>query len=125
MVVYRRETRRRPVLLIVAVVSLVLVTLDSRGNGIIDSVRSGAREALQPVQSVVDSAFEPVRNAADGITGYGALKDENATLRCAVRTKRCAVGSLAVARSAPRWASSSACSTCRPSRTPPVLRRVS
>jgi rod shape-determining protein MreC len=81
MVVYRRETRRRPVLLIVAVVALVLVTLDSRGNGLIDSVRSVAREALQPVQSVVDSAFDPVRDAAEGITSYGSVKDENARLR--------------------------------------------
>src|SRR5262245_17562710 len=80
MVVYRRETRRRPVILIVAVLSIVLVTIDSRGNGAIDSVKDVARQALQPVQSVVDSAFDPVRNAAEGITGYGALKDENAQL---------------------------------------------
>lgn len=81
MVVYRRETRQRPVLLIVAVLSLVLVTLDSRGSGVIDSVREVAREALQPVQSVVDSAFEPVRNAAEGLTEYGSVKEENARLR--------------------------------------------
>jgi len=81
MVVYRRETRRRPVLLIVAIAALVLVTLDSRGNGVIDGVRNVAREALQPVQSVVDSAFEPVRDAAEGVTGYGNVKDENARLR--------------------------------------------
>ena len=81
MVVYRQETRRRPVLLIVAISALVLVTLDSRGNGIVDSVRSVAREALQPVQSGVDSAFEPVRDAFEGVTDYGSLKDENARLR--------------------------------------------
>jgi rod shape-determining protein MreC len=81
MVVYQREARRRPTLLIVAVAALVLVTLDSRGNGIVDSVRSVAREALQPVQSAVDSAFDPVRDAAEGVTGYGSLKDENARLK--------------------------------------------
>jgi rod shape-determining protein MreC len=81
MVVYQRETRRRPILLIVAVAALVLVTLDSRGNGIVDSVRSVAREALQPVQSAVDSAFDPVRDAAQGVTDYGSLKDENARLK--------------------------------------------
>jgi rod shape-determining protein MreC len=80
MVVYRRETRRRPVLLIVAVLSIVLVTIDSRGNGAIDGVKDVARQALQPVQSVVDSAFDPVRNAAEGITEYGSVKDENAQL---------------------------------------------
>jgi len=81
MVVYRRDARRRPVLLIVVLVSLVLVTVDSRGNGAIDTFRRVARDALQPVQSVVTSVFQPVRNAADGITGYGAVKDENALLK--------------------------------------------
>lgn len=80
MVVYQRETRRRPVLLLVVIASLVLVTLDSRGNNVIATVRDLAREAIQPVQSVVDSGFDPVRNAAEGITGYGSLKDENARL---------------------------------------------
>ncbi|MCJ7671515.1 MAG: rod shape-determining protein MreC [Acidimicrobiia bacterium] len=81
MAVYRRDARRRPVLLIVLFLSLVLVTVDSRGNGLIDSVRRVARDALQPVQSVVDSAFTPLRNAVDGIGGYGAVKDENALLK--------------------------------------------
>jgi rod shape-determining protein MreC len=81
MVVYRRDARRRPVLLIVVFVSLVLVTVDSRGNGLIDTFRRVARDALQPVQSVIDSAFTPLRNASDGITGYGAVKDENALLK--------------------------------------------
>jgi rod shape-determining protein MreC len=81
MAVYQRETRRRPVLLIVVITALVLVMLDSRGNGMIDSIRNVAREALQPVQSAVDSAFSPVRNAAEGITDYGSVKDENAQLR--------------------------------------------
>lgn len=80
MVVYRRETRQRPVLLIVVFLSLVLITVDSRGSGIIDSARRGARDAIQPVQSGVDAAFEPVRNVADGITSYGSVKDENALL---------------------------------------------
>ncbi|MCJ7437884.1 MAG: rod shape-determining protein MreC [Acidimicrobiia bacterium] len=81
MVVYRRDARRRPVLLIVVFLSLVLVTVDSRGNGLIDTVRRVARDVLQPAQSVVDSAFDPLRNVGDGITGYGAVKDENALLK--------------------------------------------
>lgn len=84
MVVYRRdqrETRRRPVLLLVVVAALVLITIDSRGSGIIDSARRTARDALQPVQSIVDSAFNPVRNVVDGITSYGSVKDQNALLK--------------------------------------------
>ena len=78
--VYRRDTRRRPVLLLLVVLSLVLVTVDSRGNGLIDSLRRVSRDALSPARSVVDSAFSPVRNAVDGVTGYGAVKDQNALL---------------------------------------------
>jgi rod shape-determining protein MreC len=81
MAVYRRDARRRPVLLIVVLLSLVLVTVDSRGNGLVDSLRRVARDTLQPVQSVVDSAFSPLRDASNGITGYGAVKDENALLK--------------------------------------------
>lgn len=84
MVVYRRdqrETRRRPVLLLVVIASLVLITLDSRGIGAIDSSRRLARDALQPVRSLVESATEPVRNVFDGITSYGSVKDRNALLR--------------------------------------------
>lgn len=84
MVVYRRdqrETRRRPVLLFVVIVALVLVTLDSRGNGAIDSSRRLARDALQPVRSLVDSVFNPVRNVFDGITSFGSVKEQNAVLK--------------------------------------------
>jgi len=84
MVVYRRdqrETRRRPVLLLVVVAALVLITIDSRGNGLIDSARRSARDVLQPVQSIVDSVFNPVRNVVDGITSYGSVKDQNALLK--------------------------------------------
>jgi rod shape-determining protein MreC len=88
MVVYQRETRRRPVLLIVAVCALVLVTLDSRGNGVIDAVRRGAREVIQPVQSAVDSAFQPLRDATEGITGYGSLREENARLKRQIASLR-------------------------------------
>ncbi len=84
MVVHRRdqrETRRRPVLLLVIVAALVLITIDSRGNGAIDSTRRLARDALQPVQSIVDAVFNPVRNAVDGVTSFGSVKDQNARLK--------------------------------------------
>lgn len=81
MAVYRRDARRRPVLLVLVVLALVLVTIDSRGNGLIDSFRRLSRDSLAPVQSVVDSAFTPVRNAVDGVTGYGSVKDQNALLK--------------------------------------------
>jgi rod shape-determining protein MreC len=81
MAVYRRETRRRPVLLLALVTALALVTLDSRGSGIIDTFRSAARDVIAPVQELVDDAFSPVSDAFHGVTGYGSLKEENVELR--------------------------------------------
>ena len=81
MVVYRRDTRGRSTLLILIVVSLVLITVDANGNGVVDSVRSTAHNVIPPVQSVVNSAFQPVRNLAGGVTHYGAVKSENARLQ--------------------------------------------
>jgi rod shape-determining protein MreC len=81
MVAYRRDTRRRSLLLLLLVTSLILVTVDSRGNGLIDSLRSAAREIMRPVQNVVDDAFAPVQDFFGGITDYGSLKEENARLK--------------------------------------------
>lgn len=81
MVVYRRDTQRRSVLLLVVITSLILVTVDSRGNGLINSVKGVARDVIRPIQSVVDDAFTPVRDLFGGITDYGALRDENAKLK--------------------------------------------
>jgi rod shape-determining protein MreC len=81
MVVYRRETRHRSVLLLVVITSLILVTLDSRGNGVIDSFRSVARDTFGPIQQGVEDVFRPVRDLFGGVTDYSALKDENAQLK--------------------------------------------
>jgi rod shape-determining protein MreC len=81
MVVYRRDTRPRSVLLAIVFVSLLLVTLDSRGNGIITGLKGTARDVIAPIQSVVDDAFSPVRNLFSGVTDYGSLKDQNTKLK--------------------------------------------
>jgi rod shape-determining protein MreC len=81
MVAHQRDTRRRSLLLLLLATSLVLVTVDSRGNGLIDSFRGGARDVMSPVQSVVDDAFTPVSDLFGGITDYGSLRDENARLK--------------------------------------------
>src|ERR1700693_6183590 len=81
MVVYRRETRGRRVLLLVCVVSIVLITVDSGGNGVVASLRSTAHNVIQPAQSVVNDGFRPLRNVANGITSYSSVKSQNAQLR--------------------------------------------
>lgn len=81
MVVYRREGRHRAVLVAVVFTSLLLVTLDSRGNGIINSFRGTARDVLGPLREGVDDAFRPVRDLVGGVTDYGYLKDQNTRLK--------------------------------------------
>ena len=81
MVVQRRDTRQRSVLFLAIFTSLLLVVVDSRGSGIVDSFRGVARDVIAPVQDVVDSAFTPVRDLFGGITDYGSLRDENARLK--------------------------------------------
>jgi rod shape-determining protein MreC len=68
-------------LLVIVISSLLLITLDSRGNGLIDSFRSGFRDAIQPARDVAESVFSPVRNLAGGVTDYGKIKDQNAELK--------------------------------------------
>jgi rod shape-determining protein MreC len=81
MVVYRRDTRRRYVLALLVVTSLILITLDSGGNGVISSLRSAAHDVLSPVQNVVDDAFNPIRDWASDVTDAGKLRSENQALR--------------------------------------------
>jgi rod shape-determining protein MreC len=84
MVVYRRESRRRPILILIVVTSLALITLDTGGNGAISSVRHTARDAIAPVQGVVEDAFDPVENFFEGVTEVDSLKEENARLRARI-----------------------------------------
>ena len=81
MVVQRHDTRHRSVLFLAIFTSLLLVIIDSRGNGVVDTFRGLARDVIAPVQDVVDTAFTPVRDLFGGITDYGALREENAELK--------------------------------------------
>ena len=81
MAVYRRDTRPRSILMIAIFTSLVLITLDSRGSGVLDTTRSTVRDMLAPIESVTDEVFSPVRDFFGGVTNYGSLKEENAQLK--------------------------------------------
>lgn len=84
MAVYRRESRRRPIIALIVITCLVLITLDTNGNGVIASVRHTARDAIAPVQDLVDSAFDPVADVFDGVTKVDGLERDNAELRARV-----------------------------------------
>ena len=83
MAVYRRSARSRFTLLLLALTSITLLTLDYRGagSGVIDAVKNGARDAFAPVQDVSDAIFSPVGSFVGGILHYGDLKAENERLR--------------------------------------------
>jgi rod shape-determining protein MreC len=81
--VYRRSTRHRFLLLLLVLTSVTIITIDVRGggSGVLESVRSTARDAFAPVQTAADKVFSPVGDFFGGITRYGHLKAENARLR--------------------------------------------
>ena len=83
MVVSRRSSRRRSVLVLLVLTAVTLITLDQRGagGGFIGSARDGARDAIAPVQSAVDDAFRPVGDWWSGVSDGAGLKSENARLR--------------------------------------------
>ncbi len=83
MAVYRRSRRHRFFLVLLALTSVTVITLDYRGatGGTLESLRRGARDLVAPLQSAVDDALEPVTDFFGGITRYNALERENADLR--------------------------------------------
>lgn len=80
----RRSGRSRFTLVLLVLTSITVITLDFRGGGVIGSLRSGAADVLSPVRSAADTVFGPVGDAFSGITGYGALEDENDALRARI-----------------------------------------
>ncbi|HYD10562.1 MAG TPA: rod shape-determining protein MreC [Acidimicrobiales bacterium] len=83
MALQRRSGRSRATLVFLILLSITLITLDFRGSGsgVIDGLRDVASDALSPVRNVADGVLSPVGDGLQGITGYGALEDENAELR--------------------------------------------
>jgi len=69
--------------MLLVLTSVTVITLDFRddGQGMVESVRSGARDAFAPVQNVVGKVFSPVGDFFGGITRYRKVKAENAKLR--------------------------------------------
>jgi rod shape-determining protein MreC len=88
MVVYRRDLRGRSLLTVLVLTAVLLISFDSGGTGVTGSLHSAAHNVISPVQSVVNSAFQPLRDLAGGITNYGSVKDQNASLKREVATLR-------------------------------------
>src|SRR5215217_1699115 len=72
--------RRRAILLLL-LTSVLLLTLDLRGNAIFDGVRTGFNKFMEPLESAADVATRPISNAWHGIVDYQKVKDENERLQ--------------------------------------------
>lgn len=72
---------RRTAIIVMAVVTLLTMTLDLRGNALIDRARSVATDAFAPIKAIGDSASKPFVNAWQGAFHYEDLRRENAQLR--------------------------------------------
>jgi rod shape-determining protein MreC len=72
--------RRRAIILLL-LTSVLLLTLDLRGNAVLDAVRTGYNKVLEPFESAADVVTRPIRNAWRGITDYEDKAEEVERLR--------------------------------------------
>jgi rod shape-determining protein MreC len=85
-----RPNRRRTILILLVLISITLITLDTRGGdrGVGGRVRNAARDVLAPVQDGVDSVTQPIEDWWDGVTRSGDIKAENRKLRRELQAAR-------------------------------------
>ena len=72
--------RRRAILLLV-LTSVMLLTIDLRGNAAVDVLRSGFSKVLSPFERAAEVVATPIRNLWRGATNYQDLERENQSLK--------------------------------------------
>ena len=72
---------RRRVIVALLLTLLLLLTLDLRGNPVLDRVRDGFARAMAPIESATDVITTPVSRAWNGVTQYDDLERENEALQ--------------------------------------------
>lgn len=77
----RRGGRSRITISLLLISAVLLLTLDGRGSGPIDSVRSGVLTVLSPLGGASSSITSPFRNAWNSAFDQDDLKKENDVLR--------------------------------------------
>ena len=80
----RLSDRPRSTLVLLVLASVTAITLDVRGGGVVDAVRSAATDVAAPVRSAGDAVLGPVGDALAGVTGYDDVVEENERLRARV-----------------------------------------
>jgi rod shape-determining protein MreC len=79
--------RRRAIVLLL-LTSVLLLTLDLRGNAIFDAARVGFSKVMEPLESAADVATKPIVNAWRGITQWEEVRAENDRLRDQLAAQR-------------------------------------
>lgn len=72
---------RKRVILALLLTTALLLTLDLRGNPIIDGVREGFSAAMRPVEAATGVVTNPVQRAWRGVVDYDDLEAENRALQ--------------------------------------------
>ena len=86
MPLYSPGRRRAIILLLLS--SILIITLDMRGNALLNAARTAWTEALSPFESAAEVVARPIRNAWRGITRYDDLEAENRQLREQIEAQR-------------------------------------
>lgn len=76
------------VFVLLVLTCLLFVTLDRRGNAVIERARSGFDTVLHPFDTAVDAIAKPIANVWFAISNYDDLQDENARLRDQLDSQR-------------------------------------
>lgn len=79
--------RRRAILLLL-LTSLLLLTIDLRGNAIFDATRTAFERGMRPFENAAEVVARPVRNAWRGITKYDDLEERNRELEARIESMR-------------------------------------
>lgn len=72
---------RKRVILALLLTTALLLTLDLRGNVVIDAGREGFAQVLRPVETATEVVTNPIERVWHGITDYDALERENLALQ--------------------------------------------
>ncbi|MEM1334747.1 MAG: rod shape-determining protein MreC, partial [Actinomycetota bacterium] len=72
---------RRRIIVVLLLSSVLLLTLDLRGNAVLDRIRDAAAVAMTPVETAVDVVTSPVERAWESYREFDDLERENAALR--------------------------------------------
>ena len=79
---------RRRTMIILLLTSVLLITLDLRGNAVFNAARSGFGYAMQPFEVAGEVVTRPVSRVWDGMTKVDDLEQQNQELQREIDTQR-------------------------------------